>query len=390
MEITRIKRYFLDRGMLAFYTVFIAGYFLLPMASGHRRLYYFLIFPAVLILWQELRQFYRSNPLFLLVLVYTGYMMSTLLWTENFNPGEAAWALWNAVNALSFCMISGYLWVRHPEKFNLLAHRAIWLAGAAALTSIIIWYMDNPFPGSRLQPLGVMHHENKAAAAYGIFLIVVIHFLLTEPAKPNKLYYMVPALLIFALVAFTQSRTAMAGVCAGLLVLLGWRALIVVLVGLGANWFLLSENQAYWADRVTTFSFRPGIWQTVLDNMQGYWAFGHGYLVSQDVQAYNKVFDHAHNSYLASLRDGGILGLTLMLAFLSVALWWSLGLCRKQGNRIYLALLVYGMTCIAMDFDRLLTQPKELWLYFWMPVGLIMAAYPNALKEDSSHANTTR
>ena len=30
-----------------------------------------------------------------------------------------------------------------------------------------------------------------------------------------------------------------------------------------------------------------------------------------------------------------------------------------------------------MDFDRLLTHPKELWFYFWLPIGLIMAAYPN-------------
>jgi len=390
MEITRIKRYFLDRGMLAFYTVYIAGYFLMPMASGHRRLYYILIFPAVLVLWQELRQFYRSNPLFLLVLTYTGYMMCTLLWTQNFNPEEAAWALWNAVNALSFCFITGYLWVHHPKELNVLAHRAIWLAGATALASIVMWYLDHPFPGSRVQPLGVMHHENKAAAAYGIFLILAIHFLFTEPVKSNKFYYIMPALVIFALVALTQSRTAMAGICAGLLVLLGWRALIVALIGLGLNWFLLSADQMHWADRVATFSFRPGIWQTVLDNMQGYWIFGHGYLVNQEVHAYNRVFDHAHNSYLASLRDGGIPGLALLLAFLFVALRWSISLYKQQGNRLYLALLLYGMACITMDFDRLLTQPKELWLYFWLPVGLIMAAYPNYQKEVSSHADSTR
>ena len=112
--------------------------------------------------------------------------------------------------------------------------------------------------------------------------------------------------------------------------------------------------------------------------MHGYWVFGQGYLVNPEVQAYDKVFPHAHNSYLASLRDGGLIGLALLMATLGVALWWSFKLYRQQGNRIYLALLLYSMACISMDFDRLLTQPKELWLYYWLPIGLIMAAYPNS------------
>ena len=383
MEITKIKGFLLERGMLLFYAVFIAGYFLMPMASGHRRLYYILVFPTVLFLFKELRHFYRANALFLLVLIYTSYMMTTLLWSDNFSAEEAAWAVWNSVNALSFCFVTGFLWVRHPREMNAFAHKAIWIAAAVALTSIVVWYIDHPFPGSRLQPLGVMHHENKAAAAYGIFLTLAIHYLMSEPGNPNKLYYLVPALIIFALVALSQSRTAMAGVCVGLLVLLGWRAIIIVLAGLAVNWFLLAVNQAHWVDRVATFSFRPGIWQSVIDNMQGHWLLGQGYLVNEKVQAYGRLFDHAHNSYLASLRDGGLPGLALMLAFLGVALCWSVSLYRERGNRIYLALLLYSMTCIAMDFYRLLTQPKELWLYFWLPIGLIMATYPNARSEAS-------
>ena len=40
--------------MVTFYAVFIAGYFLLPMAAGHRKLYYILVAPAVVLLWREL------------------------------------------------------------------------------------------------------------------------------------------------------------------------------------------------------------------------------------------------------------------------------------------------------------------------------------------------
>jgi hypothetical protein len=34
------------------------------------------------------------------------------------------------------------------------------------------------------------------------------------------------------------------------------------------------------------------------------------------------------------------------------------------------------MTSIAMDYDRLLVHPKEIWLFFWLPVALILAAHP--------------
>ncbi len=61
--------------MLYIYSLFIAGYFLLPMASGHRRVYYLLVFPAVLLLWRELLRFYRGNLLLGLLLAYAAWMM---------------------------------------------------------------------------------------------------------------------------------------------------------------------------------------------------------------------------------------------------------------------------------------------------------------------------
>ena len=109
---------------------------------------------------------------------------------------------------------------------------------------------------------------------------------------------------------------------------------------------------------------------------------GHG-PIRYRVEAYGKVFSHAHNSYLASLRDGGLVGLALLLLILSVAARWAWRIYRSRGERIYLALLLYGMTCIAMDYDRLLVHPKEIWLFFWLPIALIMASYPGRHEPDT-------
>ena len=383
MEIGKIRGFLLNRGMVYFYAIFIAGYFLLPMAAGHRKLYYILVLPAVLLLSRELLTFYRGNALAALLLTYVGYMMSSLLWTSDFDNAEAAMTLGYSLSLLTFCFISGYLWTQQSSWMDKLAHRAVWLAAAAAVVSITAWYMDNPFPSSRLKPLGVMHHQNKAACAYGVFLVLCIHYLFTERGRENKVTYLALGLILLSLVLFTQSRTALAAACVAVLALIGYRALGFVLAGIAASWALLVSNTRLWEDRVMTVSFRPGIWEQVLADMQGYLWFGQGYLVDPKVAAYDKIFDHAHNSYLASLRDGGLIGLGLLLALLAMAGLWAWRLYRLRGERIYLALLIYGMTAIVMDFDRLLVHPKEIWLFFWLPIALIMAVYP---KGDDSGA----
>ncbi len=366
--------------MLYLYSLFIVGYFLLPMASGHRRLYYLLVFPAVALLWRELYHFYRGNLLLALLFAYAGWMMLTLAWTADFAAAGAGWQLWWSINLLSFVAISGYLWVNNAERVDRYTRRLPWLAAATALVSIFVWYAQHPFPSTRLEPLGVMHHQNKSGAAYGLFLVLSVQLAIND--RPRRWAYSGLAVVLGALVLLTQSRTALAGVCMGLVILLGWRALLLALVAGAASLGLLASNPADWVSRVQSFSFRPGIWQQVLADMPGHWLIGQGYLVDPHVNAYNQVFNHAHNSYLATLRDGGLVGLVLLMALLGTALVQAVGLLKSRGERLYLALLLYGMTCIFMDFDRLFVHPKEMWLYLWLPIALVAAAYPHRQQPD--------
>jgi hypothetical protein len=189
-------------------------------------------------------------------------------------------------------------------------------------------------------------------------------------------WYLAAGAVLISLILLTQSRTAVVATCVALLALAGYRAIGAVAIVLAASWALLAANTALWESRVLTLSFRPGIWQQVLAEMPGDWLFGKGYLLDPRVHAYGKLFSHAHNGYLATLRDGGALGLLLLLGLLGLALVWAGRLWARRGERIYLALLLFGMTAIVMDFDRLLVHPKELWLFFWLPLALVMAAYP--------------
>ena len=373
MEIRQLRGFLLDRGMLYIYGVFIAGFFLLPMAGTLRKLFYIVVLPATLLLWRELAAQYRDNQLVKLLLAYAAWMMLTLAWTEDFDLAAAGMQFWLSANLLAFFAITGYVWINYPKEVERFSAWLVWLAAAAACVSIVAWYARNPFPGSRLVPLGVMHHQNKSGAAYGLFMILSMQLAITDHRR-RKLFVLAGAVLGL-LVLFTQSRTALAAACVGIVVMIGWRALIPAAVAVAASWILLASTADEWWHRVSHFSFRPGIWQAVMADMPGHWLQGRGYLTDPHVQAYDRIFDHAHNGYLATLRDGGLIGLGLLLAMLGTALHWAVRIHRDRGERIYLALLLYGMTCIFMDFDRLLVQPKEMWLYLWLPLALVAAAY---------------
>lgn len=359
--------------MLYIFSLFIAGFFLLPMAGTVRKIQYLVVFPAALLLWREVAAFCSGNSLYRLLLAYAGWMTLSLAWTADFSPGPAATQLWININLLVFVALAGYLWNRHPGEIERYLPWLVGLAAAAALVSTLAWYWENPFPSSRLVPLGAMHHPNKSGAAYGLFLVLCIQLGIT--AQRRRGLYILAAAILGCLVIFTQSRTALAATCVGVVVTLGWRAIIPVAMGMALSWALVASNPEEWWARVVSFSFRPGIWEAVIADMSGHWLLGLGYLVDTHVQAYDMVFDHAHNSYLATLRDGGLVGLALLLAMLGTALWQAAKIWRERNERIYLALLLYGMTCISMDFDRLLVQPKEMWLYLWLPLALVAAAY---------------
>jgi O-antigen ligase len=294
------------------------------------------------------------------------------------------WSIWYSFALLTFCAITGYLWMEHPQTMDRFLRQSLYVAAVAGLVSVLTWYLNNPFPSSRLELLGVMSQTNNAACVYGLLTVLASYHLITTPGRQGKITYLVLTSMIFSVVLLTQSRTALAAVIVGVLALVGYRALGVIAMAIALNWALMAANSVLWTDRVATFSFRPGIWQQVLSDVQGHWWLGRGGLTNPEVAAYDQIFNHAHNGYLATLRDGGVIGLALLMAVLCLAGYRALQLYRQRGERIYLALLLYGMTCIAMDFDRLLVHPNELWLFFWAPLALIMATYATE-QETAGH-----
>ncbi|MGI9284091.1 MAG: O-antigen ligase family protein [Pseudomonadales bacterium] len=362
------------------YALFLAGFFILPEAPDHYKLYYLLVFLPTLMLWRKITRLHARNALFLFVVAYSAYMLVSIGWSDNLTLPAAAQVAWHSILAFSFVAATGLLASEYPNRYDLLLHRLVWLAGIAGAASILAFYSEHAFPMTRLQPpLSRMDNAVLASYSYGIFCLLAVHYLVNSVTSRDKLLNVLFVILLLATILLTQSRTVLLALGIGFVILLGLRGMVVVSVLAVGVSVVLIVNPDLWQQQLTRgLSFRPAIWQAVVEQATEHWYFGRGYLTDTTIQVNGEgvVHAHAHSAYLATLRDGGLFGLALLFAMLSVAVYWAVKLA-QGGERLYLGLLAYAMVCVISDIDRLLSRPKEHWLFFWLPVALVMAVYSN-------------
>ena len=124
---------------------------------------------------------------------------------------------------------------------------------------------------------------------------------------------------------------------------------------------------------VSGLPLRPTIWQAVFE-----WAtlapfFGHGLLTPHPTVVMESIgfeTDNAHCGFLATLRDGGLVGLALLLLVLFAGARAAYRFGRWESNYLLLVMLLYGITSMATSADELITRPRELWAVLWLPLGL--------------------
>ena len=122
---------------------------------------------------------------------------------------------------------------------------------------------------------------------------------------------------------------------------------------------------------------RPHLWGYVLEQAKNTPVLGIGVTSSRRIPPTPAIptapggVSHAHSGYLATLRDGGLIGLSLLVVIVARAMRgaWRLN---RVGNPLPLATVVYAAVVTLAIRDRLVTNPEELWLYFWIPIALVI------------------
>jgi len=378
--------------MFVAYGVFVLGFFFFPERSSHYKFYYVAVLVPGLVmavsvlpaLWQQWS--FRMLALWLL------YQLVSGLWSDPFAAEAYGRLAWWWLQVVIFLLVTAALRQRFPHRFDMLVR--VLVAGVALLgvASIVAWYGDHPFPVSRLEPLGRIDNPILAGCAYGVFAVLALHYLLGARSAGARLLYAAALLVTVSVVLLTHSRTAMGGVLAAFAVMLAGhrsRAAAVMMVSLVGLFAVAALAFPEVFDRLgMSPHWRPRIWQSVLERVSEAPLFGHGYLADTHVLVGQRAFQHAHSSYLGFLRDGGVLGLFLFIAAIGV-FGRRILQSGATGRRFpfLLPLLAFALVVIAPDIDRLITRPKELWLFFWWPLGLGLGDSQSSRVRDSINSS---
>ena len=78
-----------------------------------------------------------------------------------------------------------------------------------------------------------------------------------------------------------------------------------------------------------------------------------------------------HSVYLGALLKGGIIGLALLLAVIAGGLWqaWR----KQQDGRYGLAIFIYALIFMASQGMFIISNPRESWPLFWLPLGIALS-----------------
>lgn len=358
------------------FTLFLTGFLFLPNAVDLYKFYSVAVLLPALLLLPRGARLLRDNTLFLLIIVYLGYMMLTPVWGEQFTWPAYLDTLRLALYVIIFLMVAVLLGQRWPQPFTQMLRIVSLLAAVAALISLVLW-LQGFMPGARLEDIGIFENPNASGYVYAVFAVMNLASALDRKSRPwLRALHLLAFLVLLGFVLFTYSRGALLSLVAACLVFFTARRVRNILIAFLVLSAILVLAYFFLPQLVTHLDrgvgVRPEIWKIVLSRISEAPIFGYGYLSDPYVKIASRGQLFAHNAYLASLRDGGLLGAVLMFAMLGYALyqaWPNRGDTAGCRNP---ALLVLALVCMLFDTDRLVTRPRELWLVLWFPLALIL------------------
>ena len=334
----------------------------------------FLWLPTLLLAWSArgvLVEAWRRQPALwgslLLLMVWGGL---SLAWTSALEPGrEVKRLLYVALFLLAFPLLAQ----GGSDRLRHLLQIGGGLLSLAALVSIIHFYILQGQPLLvRLAGIGEISHP-----ILGAYVIGAATLLLLYQVPHERMGQLVWALAVACLAAFavlSQSRGAVLALLATVVLAPLWqRDRHSRLLALGA---LLATALAFYViyDVITQrgSSYRPEIFEAVLDMIGEHPWSGLGLGAPYKVNAAGLQFDHSHNLFTHVAIE---LGLPGMLLWIAVWLFTFGEIVRARHTvlgKLLMGLWVFSTLAMQFDAASLTGTPRAEWFISWLPVGLTL------------------
>jgi O-antigen ligase len=270
-----------------------------------------------------------------------------------------------------------------------------------AVGYIMFFYSEHPFPSSPMRRYDLLYNPIEASSIYGIVFIACVYLLEQQRTVKMQLLYwgMLPAL--FSYMLLVQSRGPLLALPVTIFAwqILGWllykggkdnhgnKLLVLLLLICAASVASFMVYPEFFKSFFLRESYRLEIWGKILVKVRDAPCFGHGLNAdtadTRTIMSDGSVMLHPHSVYLTTLYYGGIVGLLLLVALLSLAIWQGVTRVGKPQSFLLTCMVMFGALCMVTDGKTIIQHPKPFWIFFWFPIALVAASeLPGNLLRD--------
>jgi len=354
---------------------FVAAIALAPSNKVYQQgLVAFLWLPTLILAWPArtvLVEAWRRQPgLWGAVLLLIVWGAISLVWSAAEDPGrEAKRLIYILVFLLAFPLVAQ----GGPARIRHLLQIGSGLLAIAALISIVQFYfvLGNPLI-ARLGGIGEISHPILGAYVIGTAVLLLLYQLPHQ--RVVQLGWLLALACLGAFVMLSQSRGAVLALLSTVVLAPLWfRDRHSRLIAVAA---LIATGVAFYVvyDVITArgSSFRPEIFQAVIQMIGEHPWTGLGLGASYKVSAVGMEFDHTHNMFTHVAVELGLPGMLLWIAVWLFTLA-EIGRARRTLlGKILLGLWIYSTMAMQFDAASLTATPRAEWFVSWLIVGLAM------------------
>ena len=370
----------------------LTGMLWISSRPGYHKLFYAcLAAPALLAIALQPSRLKRliTQPLVLIFLTFSGYILLSVLWAEtNETPLRAAKRpLYIAMLFFSAALISLQCHKRLEQATETAAIIATVFIGLS-LAYFISFGSNGRFSGYR-----ALYNPLLSAHVFGFFFTYwLCRWHLHE--KPHAPFILFALCLIWMSIILTGSRTPLVAIAACLiwLTIAHGRPRLLFIFGAAAVIALIIQSLNPDSDILARgLSYRPAIWEEALRQVSASPWIGLGYTHPMVfwVDGLDFALADPHNIELGVLFSGGVIGLTLWMLMYVYAAIYSWQNRKNPAVLIASTLVVFGFTAGLTEGSAFFSRPKEHWFLIWIPLALLAATRLRSQPTVEDHHGAT-
>ncbi len=363
------------------FLVFLCGFFFMTQIKWQSNIFYTLILVPYLIMFSR-KSFIMlyTSKIFLIALLFMGYSMTTLLWGARGTCGEYIHMLIKSLSVLVFYALTIELSLVDERFQGRVFFVLCWVSIVGAIVAIYFTHYGFVYPPARLMNIGAFRSPIQAGSVYGMILIIIYYHFLSRGSRWYNILYPPLFIALLAILMLTQSRGPLLALIVaffvGSIVTRDLKMLIILILIAAGVWTLVSSGERFLFNMIITRgdSYRLEIFQCVFKIIMEKIIFGHGMLMKFTcTMSDGAIISRTHNLFLAAWLYSGLIGLSLLVAFLIKSFWVSVHYFLDKNNCIYISWLIFSLICVSTANHNAISNPHPLYLFFWMPLGFLTA-----------------